>query len=93
MAEQTQIQQVITNDPKNVEQGKRLAEHNRRKREELKAQRETNLTYYGAGAIVAIGDLGVISYYAYQSKTPVHKPKEIPVQQPKKTPANKFDMD
>ena len=37
MAEQTQIQQVTTKDPKKkkVEQGKKLAEHNRRKREEL----------------------------------------------------------
>ena len=91
-----QIQQVTTKDPKKVEQGKRLAEHNHRKREELvqmKAQSETNITYYGAGAVVAIGVLGVISYYVYQSKTPVHKPKETPVQQLKKTPANKFDMD
>ena len=56
MAGQTQIQQVTTKDPKKVEQVKRLAESNHRKREELKAQREreTKLTYYGAGAVVAI---------------------------------------
>ena len=51
MAEQTQIQQVTTKDPKKVEHGKRLAEHNHRKREELtqiKAQSETNIACYGA---------------------------------------------
>ena len=63
-----QVQQVTMKDPKEVEQGRRLAEHNRRKREELaqmKVQREkeTNLTYCGAGAVVAIGVLGVINYY------------------------------
>ena len=63
MAEQTQIQQVTTKDPKKVEQDKRLAEHSHRKREEMKAQKnEINLTYYGAGAVVAIGVLSVISY-------------------------------
>ena len=48
MAEQ--VQQATTKDPKKVEAGKTLAESNRGKREELKAQREreTNLTYYGA---------------------------------------------
>ena len=100
MAEQ--IQQVTTKDPKEVEQGKRLAEHNRRKREELarmKAQKresESKLTYYGAGAVVAIGVLGVISYYVYKSKTPketpVNQQKEAPVHQPKETP-DKFSMD
>ena len=61
MAEQ--VQQVTMKDPKKVEQDKRLAEHNRRKREELaemkaqKSENETNITYYGAGAIIAIGVL------------------------------------
>ena len=35
MAEQTHVRQVTTNDPKTIEAGKRLAEYNRRKREEL----------------------------------------------------------
>ena len=59
MSEQTQVQQVTTNDPKKVEGGKRLTEWNRRKREEraqlAEAQSEPKLTYYGAGAIVAMG--------------------------------------
>ena len=96
MAEQTQIQQLTRKDTKKVKQGKRLGEHNPRKREELKAQkreRDNNPNYYGAGAVVALGVLGVISYYVYQSKTPVHQPKETLVNRPKKNPANKFDMD
>ena len=73
-------------DPKKVEVGKRLAEYNHRKRKELalmkaqKSKSETNITsgqYYGSGAIVATGALGVIGYYVYQYKTP----KETPVNQ------------
>ena len=101
MTEQNQVQQVTMKDPKKVKHGERLAEWNHRKREEnvqlAKAQSESNITYYGTGTIVAIGVLGVISYYVYQSKTPketpVHQPKETPVQWPREAPANKFDMD
>ena len=60
MAEQIQVQQVTTKDPKKVEVGKRLAEYNRRKREELKEQKsevEPKLTssQYGIGAVLAVG--------------------------------------
>ena len=64
MAEQ--VQQVTTKDPKKVEAGKRLAECNRRKREQMRTQEsksKTQLTHYGAGAagaVVAVGVLGVI---------------------------------
>ena len=48
MAEQTQLQPVTTKDSKKVKAGKRLAEHNSRKREEhvelAKAQSESNKT-------------------------------------------------
>ena len=40
MAEQTQVQQVTTKDPKKVDVGKRMAEVTHRKREEL-AQMKT----------------------------------------------------
>ena len=93
MAEPTQIQQVTMTDPKKVEAGKKLAEHNCRKREEHAqlaiAQSESNITYYGTGTVVAIGVLGVLGYYVYQPKTP----KETLVHWPEKTPANKFEMD
>ena len=93
------VQQVTMKDPKKVEQVKRLAEHNRGKREELaemkaqKSENETNLTYYGAATIVAIGVLGVIGYDVYQSKTHKDQPKQTPVNLSKRTPANEFDMD
>ena len=72
MAEETQLQQVMTKDLKKVEVGKRLAEYNQRKREELandqKIESEPKLTssqYYGTGAIMAVGVLGVLGYYIY----------------------------
>ena len=101
MAEENQVQEVMTKNPKKVEAGKKLAEWNCRKREEnvqlAKAKSESKLTYYGTGAVVALGVLGVISYYVYQSKTPtetpVHQTDKTPVQRLKETPVNKFDMD
>ena len=94
MGEQIQIQQVMMKDPKKVEKGKRLAEWNHRKREELaqlkskSKQVEPKPTYYGAGAIVAIGALGILGYYIYQvltlKVTLVYQPKETLVYQPGK---------
>ena len=64
MAEENQIQQVTAKDPKKVEAGKRLVEYNRRKREELKAQKSeskqvepvlTSSQCYGIGAVLAGG--------------------------------------
>ena len=64
-------------DLKKVEAGKRLAQYNRRKREQLaKAYSESKLTYYGAGDIVAIGALGILGYYIYEFKKTL---KENPV--------------
>ena len=64
--------------------------------EAQKSESETKLTYYGAGAVVAVGVFGVIGYYVYRSKTPkespVYQPKDAPVHRPKKTP-DKFNMD
>ena len=64
-----------------------------------KSKSESNRTYYSAGAVVAIGVLGVIGYYIYQSKTPKDQPNESPVHQPagpmqalKETP-DEFDME
>ena len=67
-------------DPKKVEQGKKLAELNRRRREELKAQKKNeqerksdtvNLTStqcYGIGAIVVAGAITIIGYQVWKSK-------------------------
>ena len=57
----------------------------------------SNITAYGAEAVVTIRVLGVIGYYVYKSKTPMENPvnqtNETLVQQSKETPANKFEMD
>ena len=57
----------MAKDPKKVEAGKRLAEYNRRKREELKVQKSeskqvqpmlTSNQCYGIGAVLAVGVIG-----------------------------------
>ena len=71
MAEENQ---VTTKDPKKVEVGKRLAEYNHKKREELKAQTSevepklTSSMCYGIGAVLAVGVIGGLGYYLYQAK-------------------------
>ena len=63
--------QVTTKDPKKVEAGERLAEYNRRKGEELIAQKSEVLTlsqYYSVGALLAVGVIGGLGYYLYQAK-------------------------
>ena len=76
MAEENQqitTQQVTTRNPKKVEVGKRLAEYNRKKKEELKAQKSEEqksevIQYYGIGAVLAVGVIGDLGYYIYQTK-------------------------
>ena len=83
MAEENQ---VTTKDPKKVEVGKRLAEYNRRKREELKVQKSeskqaepmlTSGTCYG---ILAVGVIGGLGYYLDQAKK--REVNVVPHQQP-----------
>ena len=96
MTEQTtkEVQQVTTKDPKKVEVGKRLAEYNRTKREELKVQKSEVSQYYGIGAVLAVGVIGCLGYYLYQAKkvevniVPNHQPPQQP--SPK---TNKFEME
>ena len=53
--------------------GKRLAAHNRKKREEQRKEqvqlekRGVN-QYYGIGAVIALGVIGGLGYYIYRSK-------------------------
>ena len=86
--------QVMTKDPKKVEAGKRLAEYNCRKREELKVQKSKVLTssqYYGIGALLAVGVIGGLGYYLYQAKVnAVPHQQPLPQQHPK---ASKFEME
>ena len=66
-------QQVTTKNPKKVEAGKRLAESNHKKREAKKreqAKLESTLVNqcYGIGAVIALGVIGGLGYYIYQTK-------------------------
>ena len=89
-------QQVMTKDPKKVEVGKRLAEYNHRKREELKVQKGqvepmlTLSTHYGIGAVLAVGVIGGLCYYLYQAKVNAVAPQQLPQQPPE---VNKFEME
>ena len=71
-------QRVTTKNPKKVEAGKRLAESNHKKRE---AQTQAKLEasgvnqYYGIGAVIALGVIGGLGYYIYQTKK-VEQPQQ-----------------
>ena len=78
-------QQVMTKDPKKVEVGKRLAECNHRKREELKAQKSKQVE-------PMLTSSHVTSYYIYQAKVNNIVPHQQP--SPQRPPkANKFEME
>ena len=97
MAEENQVQQVTTKDPKKVEAGKRLAEYNRKRREELKAQKSEVSQYYGIGAVLAVGVIGGLGYYIYLSKKDVNvvTSQQPHPQQPShsRPQVNKFEME
>ena len=88
--------QVTTKDPKKVEAGKRLAAINRKKREAKKREEQAQLErigvnqYYGFSAILALGVIGGLGYYIYQTKKG-EQPSNLQRNDPLKT--NKFDMD
>ena len=98
MAEENQ---VTTKEPKKVEVGKRLAEYNRKKREELKVQKSkvepklTSSQCYGIGAVLAVGVIGRLGYYLYQAKKgEVNTVNNIVSHQLQQHPeANKFEME
>ena len=92
-------QQVTTKNPNKVKVGKRLAEYDCRKREEKKIQSEASRgvnQYYGIGAVTAVGVIGGLGYYIYQTKKgeEVNMPCNPTVSQPSARPqSNKFEMD
>ena len=89
-------QQVTTNDPNKVKAGKRLAEYNHKKREELKAQKSEGPSgvsqYYGIGVILAVGVIGSLGYYLYKAKEGEVPPQQQAVRPPRPQ-NNKFEMD
>ena len=79
--EAVQAQRVTTKDPKKVEAGKRLAAINHNKREVKKREEQVPLErttsrgftsgvnqYYGIRTVIALGVIGGLGYYIYQSK-------------------------
>ena len=93
--EAAQVQRVTTKNPKKVEAGKRLAESNRKKREakkQSKLEKSGVNQYYGIGAVLALGVIGGLGYYIYQSKKgeQLEQNKPHPQAQPQ---TNKFEMD
>ena len=92
-------QRVTTKNPKKVEAGKRLAESNHKKREakkreQVKLEASGVNQYYGIGAVIALGVIGGLGYYIYQTKK-VEQPKQNnPKPHPQTQPQiNKFEMD
>ena len=88
-------QRVTTKNPEKVEAGKRLAESNRKKREEKKqAKLEASRVnqYYGIGTVIALEVIGGLEYHIYRSKKgeQQNNPKPHPQTQPQ---TNKFEMD
>ena len=97
-------QRVTTKNPKKAEAIKRLAESNRRRREAKKREEQAKLKksgvnqYYGIRTVIALGVIGGLGYYIYQSKK-VEQPSNP--QQNKPHPqviaaqpqTNKFEMD
>lgn len=86
--EQTPIQ-VTTKDPKKVEAGKKLAEYNRKKREELKNASKTptlntdestptkhsSMDNYVMGGAIGFGLVVYLAYYLYKKKD--QKPMDV----------------
>ena len=74
---------------KKVEAGKRLAEHNHRRREEqrkeqAKLEKATSRVnkYYGIGAVLALGVISGLGYYIYHSrKGPAPREVTMPASQ------------
>ena len=99
MKEPQQAQRVTTKNPNKVEAGKRLPVHNHKKREEQRkeqAQSEKSGVnqYYRTGAVLALGVIGGLGYYIYQSKK--EEVPNNPPQQPcpqAQVQTNKFEMD
>ena len=80
----TEENQVTTKNPKKVEAARRLAEYNRKKREELKVQAHKNRVnqYHDIGAVLAVGVIGGLGYYIYQAKANNVVPQKPCPQQP-----------
>ena len=103
MKEPQQMLQVTTKNPKKVEVGKRLAAQNHKKREEQrKEQAKLEKTtsgvnqYHGIRAVIALGVIGGLGYYIYQTKkgeVANNPPQQTPQVIAMQAQTNKFEMD
>ena len=91
--------QVTTKDLKKVTVGKRLAEFNHRRKEAELAEKseaqksKPNLSQaYGVGAVIAVGVLGLLSYYIYQGDNNASA-KVTPAEVQPQKQENKFQME
>ena len=95
----TQVTKEVQRVTKKVEAGKRLAESNRNKREAKKreqAKLEANGANqcYGIGAVIALGVIGGLGYYIYQTKKGEQPKQNNPKPHPQTQPqTNKFEME
>ena len=80
--------EVTTKDPRRVEQGRKLQEHNCRRKEEWAVQKSTN--QYVIRAVIAVGLIEGLGYCLYQAKK-----GEVNVEppQPPQRSCPKFEMD
>ena len=98
VTKEPQVQRVTTKNPKKVEAGKRLAESNRKKREAKKKEEESKFKksgvnrYYGIGAVIALGVIGGLGYYIYQTKK-AEQPQQNNPKPHLQPQTNKFEMD
>ena len=77
--------EVTTKDPRRVEQGRKLQEYNRRRKEEQEAQKSMN--QYVIRLVIAVGVTGGLGYYLHQAKR-----GEVNVEPPQRS-CPKFQMD
>ena len=88
-------QQVTTKNPKKVEASKRLDESNGKKREakkQVKLEASGVNQYYEIGAVIALGVIGGLGYYIYQSKKG-EQPKQNKPHPQTQPQTNNFEMD
>ena len=95
---QGEVQQIMKEPQGKAAQVQRVTKSNCKKREVKKKEEQSKFEknrvnqYYGIGAVIALGVIGGLGYYIYQTKK-VEQPRRNnpkPHQQPQ---TNKFEMD